>query len=133
MLHWKRLAWLSMQDFLQWSIMIITIAGSIVAFLPTKDVIWLRAAIPYYASTYWWWAVLLLLLVMGLAVLRNWPRTRAVYKDKKTDIWVIIECCDLLQQKGLKVVLDTSSLTGTHVESGTSFLFNVITKDLNNW
>lgn len=104
MLHWKRLAWLSMQDFLQWSIMIITIAGSIVAFLPTKDVIWLRAAIPYYASTYWWWAVLLLLLVMGLAVLRNWPRTRAVYKDKKTDIWVIIECCDLLQQKGLKVV-----------------------------
>ena len=104
MLHWKRLAWLSLQDFLQWSIMIITIAGSIVAFLPTKDVIWLRAAIPYYASTYWGLAVLLLLLVMGLAVLRNWPRTRAVYKDKKTDIWVIIECCDLLQQKGLKVV-----------------------------
>ncbi len=39
----------------------------------------------------------------------------------------------LVSKGAKKAVLDTSSLTGTHVESGTSFLFNVITKDLNNW
>ena len=39
----------------------------------------------------------------------------------------------LVSKGAKKAVLDTSSLTGTHVESGTSFLFNVITKDLSNW
>ena len=39
-----------------------------------------------------------------------------------------------LVSKGLEhVVLDTSSLTGTHLGSGTAFLLNVITYDLNDW
>ena len=39
-----------------------------------------------------------------------------------------------LVSKGLEhVVLDTSSLTGTHLGSGTAFLLNVITNDLNDW
>lgn len=104
LLHWKRLAKKSMLDFLQWSVMTITIAGSLVAFLPTEKVTWLKTAIPYYLSNYWILAVLLLLVFLSIAVICNWPHTRAAYKDKKTDIWVIIECCDLLQQKGLKVI-----------------------------
>ena len=39
-----------------------------------------------------------------------------------------------LVSKGLEhVVLDTRSLTGTHLGSGTAFLLNVITYDLNDW
>lgn len=104
LLHWKRLAWQSMRDFLQWGVMAITIIASLIAFLPTDKASWLKVAIPYYISTYWLVSILLLLLCVAIAVWCNWPRTRAAYKDKKTDIWVIVECCDLLQQKGLKVI-----------------------------
>ena len=39
-----------------------------------------------------------------------------------------------LVSKGVQnAVLDTSSLTGTHLSSATYFLLNVITKDLSNW
>lgn len=41
---------------------------------------------------------------------------------------------DWLVSKGVQhAVLDTSSLTGTHLGSGTYFLLNVITNDLSNW
>ena len=33
----------------------------------------------------------------------------------------------------LNTVLDTTSLTGKHMESGKYFLLNVITNDLSNW
>lgn len=101
-LHWKRLAWQSALDFLQWSILVITVIGSLIAFLPTDRAMWLKAAIPYYISTYPGIFVLLVLFLISIAI--HWPRTRAAYKDKKTDIWVILECCDILQQKGLKVI-----------------------------
>ena len=104
LLHWKRLVRHSARDFLQWSIMALTVISSLIAFLPTEKAAWMKAAIPYYVSTYWWLSILLLLLCIGIAVLCNWPRTRVAYKDKKTDIWVIVECCDLLQQKGMKVI-----------------------------
>lgn len=104
MQHWKRLAWQSMLDFLQWAILVITVVGSLMAFLPTTKVVWLKAAIPYYIATYSLLFCLLLILILALAVLKNWPHTRASYKDKQTDIWVIIECCDILRQEGLKVI-----------------------------
>jgi len=103
-LHWKRLVWQSALDFLQWSILVITVIGSLIAFLPTDRAMWLKAAIPYYISTYPGIFVLLVLSMISIAIYIHWPHTRAAYKDKKTDIWVIIECCDILQQKGLKVI-----------------------------
>ncbi len=102
--HWKRLVWQSTLDFLQWGILVITVFGSLIAFLPSEKAMWLKAAIPYYISTYAGLFVLLLFMLFIIAVIKNWPHTRAAYKDKKTDIWVIIECCDILQQKGLKVI-----------------------------
>lgn len=104
MQHWKRLAWQSILDFFQWAILVITVVGSLMAFLPTTKVVWLKLAIPYYIATYSLLFCLLLILTLVLAVLKNWPHTRAAYKDKQTDIWVIIECCDILRQEGLKVI-----------------------------
>lgn len=103
-LHWKRLVWQSALIFLQWSTLVITVIGSLIAFLPTDRAMWLKAAIPYYISTYPGIFVLLVLSMISIAIYIHWPHTRAAYKDKKTDIWVIIECCDILQQKGLKVI-----------------------------
>ncbi len=102
--HWRRLAWYSICDFSQWVVLAITVVGSLMAFLPTAHVIWLKAAIPYYITTYFLLFCVLILLVLVMAVLKNWPHTRAAYKDKQTDIWVIIECCDILKQEGLKVI-----------------------------
>ena len=98
-LHWKRLVWQSTLDFLQWSVLVITVIGSLIAFLPDNLATWLKntSANPVII-------VLLVLLLIAFALFHNWPETRAAYKDKKTDIRVIIECCDILQQEGLKVI-----------------------------
>ncbi len=101
--HWKRLAWLSVRDYLSWVIMIITIIGSLLAFLPEEDALWLRSSVQFL-WTHIWLSTLLLFLLLLVAVCIHWPRTRAVYKDKTSDIRVIIECCDLLRQDGLKVI-----------------------------
>ena len=104
MRHWKRLAWHSMRDFMQWAVLAITVVGSLIAFLPTNQAVWLKVAIPYFITAYFPIFCLIIILILVLAMLINWPRTRAVYKDKQTDIWVIIECCDILKQEGLKVI-----------------------------
>lgn len=103
LLHWKRLVWRSVRDLFQWGIMAITIIGSLIAFMPDEDARWLKTAV-VYVWTHPWLAVLILLAAYAVSVAYNWPRTRAAYKDKKTDIWVIIECCDIMHQEGLKVI-----------------------------
>ncbi len=102
--QWKKLLGASMGDFLQWAVLTITVVGSLIAFLPSESAAWLKAAIPYFISSYTFLFILLILLLMGLALLVNWPHTRAAYKDKQTDIQVVVECCDILQQEGMKVI-----------------------------
>lgn len=101
-LHWKRLAWQSALDFLQWAILLITLIGSLIAFLPDDRAKWFKDVIPTYPGLFFLFLLVLILFV--IAVIWNWPHTRAVYKDKKTDIRVILECCDIMQQEGLKVI-----------------------------
>ena len=101
--HWKRLARWSTRSFVSWIVMIVTIVGSFIAFLPEDDASTFLSVM-HYLWTHPWLITLILLLLAGIAVLYNWPRTHATYKDKNTDIRVIIECCDILQQRGLKVI-----------------------------
>ncbi|MBQ3717200.1 MAG: hypothetical protein II901_02290 [Paludibacteraceae bacterium] len=101
--HWKKLARWSAKSFISWSLMLFTINGSFIAFLPPEDSARLKSHI-HYLWFHPWLLVLLILLIACLAVLYNWPLTRAEYKDKNTDIRVIIECCDILAQHGLKVI-----------------------------
>ena len=103
LLHWKTLAWLTVRDTLSWLFVALTLIASLIAFLPDEEALWLRQIIPFCAYHVWVPAVALV-LIAGVALLFNWPRTKAVYKDKNTDISIIIECCDVLQQKGLKVI-----------------------------
>ena len=101
--HWKKLARWSTRSFASWSMMLLTITGSLLAFLPAEGAAHIRAGI-HVLWAHPWSLVLILLLLAGLAVLYNWPLTHAEYKDKNTDIRVIIECCDILKQDGMKVI-----------------------------
>ena len=101
--HWKKLARWSTRSFLSWTVMIVTISGSLIAFLPEDDASGLREVV-HYLWVHPWLLVSILVVLAGLAVFYNWPLTHAEYKDKNTDIRVIIECCDILEQRGLKVI-----------------------------
>ena len=101
--HWQRFARRSARGFASWSIMIITIIGSFIAFLPDEHARNLRDAI-YYTWSHPLYLIAVLVLLAVCAVIYYWPRTMAVYKDKHSDIRVIIECCDILEQRGMKVI-----------------------------
>lgn len=103
LLHWQRLIQKSLFDFLQWALMIITLIGSLFAFIPEENAGWLHNAV-HYLWTHPAVDSLILLAVLVGAVVYNWPVTRAYYKDKDTDLKVVIECCDLLRQEGMKVI-----------------------------
>lgn len=83
--------------------MIVTIIGSLITFLPEKDAQWFMEQIQYMMY-HAWISVLLLLLLLAVAIYIHWPRTIAEYKDRTTDIRIIVECCDLLRQDGMKVI-----------------------------
>lgn len=101
--HWKWFVRKAARGFASWGIMLITLIGSFVAFLPEEQAAKLRSAIDY---TWIHPIVLILLVVLAVVctIVYYWPRTIAVYKDKNTDIRVIIECCDILEQRGMKVI-----------------------------
>ena len=48
--------------------------------------------------------VLILTALLVCAIIYCWPRTKAEYKDRTTDLHVIIECCDIFKQEGVKVI-----------------------------
>lgn len=102
-LHWKRLMWTTVRDTLSWLFVMITVLGSLIAFLPKDGAQRLQNGVSF-CWTHFFLFVLILVVLTIVALLVNWPRTKAVYKDKNTDIRVIVECCDLLQQKGTKVI-----------------------------
>ncbi len=102
-LHWKSLALHTLFDALSWIFVIITIVGSLLAFLPFDGSEWLKEWIQILLLLVWPVA-LALSLILVIALVVNWPRTQTSFKDKNTDITVIIECCNIFKQKGLKVI-----------------------------
>ena len=48
--------------------------------------------------------IVLILILMLIATIAHWPKTKAVYKDSRTDLRVVVECCDLFEQEGMKII-----------------------------
>ncbi len=119
--HWEHLLLNASRSFFSWLFVIITIIGSLLAFLPQKDVDRLRSFINYLEEHFIVLIVLILLLLV-VAIIINWPQTKAVFKDKGTNIQVIIECCDIFSQQGMKVihVVDTFDSDLTEIISPNS-------------
>ena len=101
-LHWKTLSWRTLKDGLSWFFVFVTVIGSLLAFLPEDERDSLLKTIDFCWSQGLFVAIVLLFLLIALFV--HLPKMRAVYTNKNYDIRVIIECCDLLKQDGLKVI-----------------------------
>lgn len=95
-----RKTWLT---FFPWAVLYMTLNTSLIAFLPPEKSKVMRGIVNYIVLHPAYLVLILLALLVG-AIIYRWPRTMAVYKDRTTDIRVIIECCDLLEQEGMKVI-----------------------------
>ena len=101
--HWRWFVRRIVRTFLSWTILTITIIGSLLGFLPDESSHGLRSAVDYVLEHPLLWIAVVLLYAV-LATLYHWPRMISIYKDRNTDIRVIIECCDILEQSGMKVI-----------------------------
>ena len=104
-MHWKQLCWEVVKNTIVWFSMILAFSDSLLEVVPEHSAI--------YAYTHDLWeyvfdtpAILLclLLLIAIIVLIIKWPRAKAVYKDDTSDLKVIVECCDLMHQTGLKVI-----------------------------
>lgn len=103
--HWQKLFW----DVVKTSIasfgVIISFADAFLNVLPDEStlhrVLYQLVHLPFDKPAT---ILILLLLIVVIATIANWPVTRAVYKDSMSDIKVIVECCDLFQQQGMRVI-----------------------------
>ncbi len=101
--HWRQLLLNSSRVFFSWIFVIITIISSLFAFLPSKEVEQLRHLIDYFEEHLIVLVALIMLLLL-LSIIFTWPQTKSIYKDRNTHIQVIIECCDIFRQQGMKVI-----------------------------
>ena len=101
--HWRRLVWGIVSKVFSWWVVIMTLVSSLIALLPDEYGRYLMRGLGYVFAHGYIVAVSFSVMVVVAAIL-SWPRTKAVYKDKTSDIRVIIECCDLFRQKGMKVI-----------------------------
>lgn len=96
--HWRTLVIHALRDWISGLCFLVTLLASLYTFIP--DV---RSWVETLFHP-WGLLILVLLIILAISVLVNWPHTRAVYRDTTTDIQVIIECCDIFKQKGMKVI-----------------------------
>ena len=89
-------------SLISWISVGLTIAVSIMALLPNPASQNLRLFFDYIFASPWWIAILALIILIALIV--NWPKMRATYHDPRTNFKIIIECCDIFKQEGLKVI-----------------------------
>ncbi len=84
---------------------VITFCASLFALLPSNSTIGNQLqTIAFLIFTSPLYTILFILFFLIIAVIVHFPRMKTTYKDPITDIRVIIECCDLLKQNGLKII-----------------------------
>ena len=103
--HWRKL----FRDVVKTSIasfgVIITFADALLNVLPEEttlhNLLYQLVHLPFDKPA----TILILILILVIvATIANWPTTRAVYKDTNSDTKVLVECCDLFQQQGMRVI-----------------------------
>ena len=103
--HWRQLLWDVLKTAIAGFGIIITFSDALLSMLPEDT--WLHEMLhklvylPFNHPATLLIAIIILLLI-GLVM--NWPNTKAAYKDPKTDLKVIVECCDLFEQDGLRII-----------------------------
>lgn len=103
--HWRELAGDVFKATIATFGVIITFSDALLNVIPDETILyrWLYQLVhlPFDKPIF---ILLLVLIIAIIATIFNWPKTRAVYKDPHSDLRVIVECCDLFDQEGLKVI-----------------------------
>ena len=88
-----------------WISVVITFFASLIAILPNDSAIQIGMInIANFIFNSPLNIFLFIFVFLTTSAIVNFPRMKTTYKDNITDIKVIIECCDLLKQKGLKII-----------------------------
>jgi len=103
--HWRDLLWDVVKTTIAGFGIIITFSDALLNVLPEESTLhsWLYKLVhlPFdHPAT----LLIAIGLLMLIGAIMNWPKTKATYKDPQTDIRVIVECCDLFDQDGLRVI-----------------------------
>ena len=103
--HWRELLWDVLKTTVAGFGIIITFSDALLNVLPEDsrlhELLYKLVHLPFDHPATLLIAIGLLMLI-GLVM--NWPTTKATYKDPQTDLKVIVECCDLFDQDGLRII-----------------------------
>lgn len=103
--HWKQFIWDVIKNTVVWFSLIVGFSDSILEVMPEHSALYKELRFVWdYVFDHPVVLLLLLLFILTMVLISKWPRPKAIYKDETTDIKVIIECCDLLKQDGLKII-----------------------------
>ncbi len=103
--HWREFIWEIVKNTVAWVSILLAFFSSFVCLISEENPLYqiLINGMEYLLKNPWVLVCAILLIALAAAI-THWPRVSATYHDYRTDIKVIIENCDLLQQKGLKVI-----------------------------
>lgn len=101
--HWLSYSWSVIKTFVAWFSVVMT------SFITLRNLSELSGLTLLYnalsqAIEFPWTLPSVALLVLIIVAIVRFPTIRCSYTDPQTHIRVIIECCDLLHQDGLKVI-----------------------------
>lgn len=101
--HWTTYLWQIVKTFVAWFSVLMTSVLTMRNILQLSEMHHAEAVLQAAIES-GWLVPAIALGVLVVACIVRFPTIRCSYRDPRTNIHVIIECCDLLQQDGLKVI-----------------------------
>ncbi|MCQ2077624.1 MAG: DUF6430 domain-containing protein [Bacteroidaceae bacterium] len=102
--HWHHLLWSVCKESVAWfSVFLATFSAALAIAPETSATHVLLERVSGWVVLVWP-PIVFVLIIIVISAVKNWPRMQASYHDLRTDTEVIIECADLLEQDGLKVI-----------------------------
>lgn len=103
--HWKQLMWDVVKTTVAGFGLVITFSDALLNVLPKESFLHhLLHRLVYLPFDHPATLLIALAILVFIGIVMNWPTTKSVYKDPHSDLHVIVECCDIFEQDGLRVV-----------------------------
>lgn len=101
--HWTGYLWQVVKTFVAWFSVLMTSLLTTRSIMQISNMHHAQEDLRHVVET-GWLVPAIALGVLVVACIVRFPTIRCGYRDSRTNIHVIIECCDLLRQDGLKVI-----------------------------
>lgn len=101
--HWWSYTWAVIKTFVAWFSVCMTSFITLRTLFDLSGLTMLYNALSQTIGFLWTLPLVALLLLIIVGIIR-FPTIRCSYTDPRTHIRIIIECCDLLKQDGLKII-----------------------------